>query len=276
MGVGVGVGGGGGKGRALATCCMPLPITHAHAPPLEQDFTLTWLAGDAPGQLAALSAARALPTFGAHHFLLAAQAAQGRGLEPGGGGDDSQAQQQLQLHQQQQQGEVARAALAGALARLATQTPLDCAAVAPVGGCGRVVVTVHTGAGSHCCCPHGPSPLSSRCCGVALLPCTHTRAGTTAPPPPPPQHTHLQVLRALLGLAPGDSERLALLGEARGLLGAAPLGAYPQQVHKGGVLGGMRGVIRGGCSVPGTPSLPTHPPTRPPPSTAAARSCAGW
>lgn len=35
----------------------------------------------------------------------------------------------------------------------------------------------------------------------------------------------------LLELSPSDADRLQLLGEAAGLLGAAPLGAYPAQVH---------------------------------------------
>lgn len=44
-------------------------------------------------------------------------------------------------------------------------------------------------------------------------------------------HTHtLQALRRLVELSPGDDERLELLGEAAGLLSAAPPGAYPPQV----------------------------------------------
>ena len=35
----------------------------------------------------------------------------------------------------------------------------------------------------------------------------------------------------LLELSPNDADRLQLLGEAAGLLGAAPPGTYPAQVH---------------------------------------------
>ena len=39
-----------------------------------------------------------------------------------------------------------------------------------------------------------------------------------------------QALRTLLELSPSDADRLQLLGEAAGLLSAAPPGAYPAQV----------------------------------------------
>ena len=41
----------------------------------------------------------------------------------------------------------------------------------------------------------------------------------------------MQTLRVLLELSPADPDRLQLLGEAAGLLGAAPPGAYPPQAR---------------------------------------------
>lgn len=182
-----------------------------------QDFRLACLSQDTAAQLEVLERCKALPAFGAEHFAMAAAVA--RGCASGGAVTGS-ASPAGSL-------EVCRAAEAARLQRLTQQAPMDYAAVAAVSSAAvglwlllRLAV---------CCLAQSARPasaLQTRQGEPVLLSCPPT--GVSPPAHPPPDS---QTLRVLLELSPSDADRLQLLGEAAGLLGAAPPGAYPAQVR---------------------------------------------
>lgn len=124
--------------------------------------------------------------------------------------------------------EVCHAAEAARLQRLTQQAPLDYAAVAAVGVSKRqlpqLLQRMPQPLGAGYTFPwllvhstlHIPMAMPDCCLGSVALPCPACL---------------LQTLRTLIEMSGGDADRLQLLGEAQGLLAAAPTGAYPPQAR---------------------------------------------